>query len=134
LSWRSPSLRRRITSTQARPNSPPGNVRGRVALTATDHEGTRPRPSSSPVSASITGMDEVRIDPAPRTVPRPTRAPSAMMQRLPMRQSSSTMTGAACGGSSTPPMPTPPLRWTLRPIWAQDPTVAQVSTIEFSPT
>jgi hypothetical protein len=27
-------------------------------------------------------------------------------------------------------MPTPPDRWTLRPICAQEPTVAQVSTIE----
>ena len=29
----------------------------------------------------------------------------------------------------TPPIPTPPLRWTFMPTCAQDPTVAQVSTI-----
>ncbi len=44
------------------------------------------------------------------------------------------MTGAACGGSSTPPIPTPPERWTLAPIWAHDPTVAHVSTIVPVPT
>ena len=55
------------------------------------------------------------------------------MHRLPIRQSSSTITGAACGGSSTPPMPTPPERCTLAPIWAHDPTVAQVSTIVLAP-
>ena len=46
------------------------------------------------------------------------------MQRLPMKASSQTITGAASAGSSTPPIPTPPARCTLRPIWAQDPTVA----------
>ena len=43
-------------------------------------------------------------------------------------------TGCACGGSSTPPMPTPPERWTSAPIWAQEPTVAHVSTIVRGPT
>ncbi len=46
-----------------------------------------------------------------------------------MKQLSSMMTGPACSGSSTPPMPTPPDRCTFLPIWAQEPTVAQVSTI-----
>ena len=96
--------------------------------------GTVPRPTSAPVWASMTGTVPVRMQPAPSTLLRPTRAPSATMQRLPMKQSSSTMTGAACGGSSTPPMPTPPDRWTLAPIWAHDPTVAHVSTIVLWPT
>ena len=52
----------------------------------------------------------------------------------PMKQLSSMMTGAACTGSSTPPMPTPPDRWTCLPIWAQEPTVAHVSTIVPVPT
>src|SRR5919202_4649297 len=134
LSWRPPSLRRRMTRAQGSPNSPPGNERGRVAVTATHHGGTTPRLSCSPVSASMTGMDLDRMSPAPSTAPRPTRAPSTTMQRLPIRQSSSTTTGAAWGGSSTPPMPTPPERWTLAPIWAQDPTVAQVSTMVLAPT
>ncbi len=56
------------------------------------------------------------------------------MQRLPTRASSSTITGAAWGGSSTPPIPTPPDRCTLAPIWAHEPTVAQVSTMVFAPT
>ena len=82
----------------------------------------------------MTGIDGVRMQPAPSTAPSPTRAPSVIMQRLPIRHSSPMMTGAACGGSSTPPMPTPPERWTLAPIWAHDPTVAHVSTIVFAPT
>ena len=66
--------------------------------------------------------------------PAPTLAPLTIMQRLPIRQSSPIITGAACAGSSTPPMPTPPDRCTLAPIWAQEPTVAHVSTIEPAPT
>ena len=46
-----------------------------------------------------------------------------------MKQLSSITVGAACTGSSTPPIPTPPDRCTLRPIWAHEPTVAHVSTI-----
>ena len=67
--------------------------------------------------------------PAPSTAPRRTRAPSTTMQREPIIASSSTTTGTAFGGSSTPPMPTPPDRCTFLPIWAHEPTVAQVSTI-----
>ena len=51
-----------------------------------------------------------------------------------MKQPSSTMTGSACNGSSTPPMPAPPEIWQFLPIWAQEPTVAQVSTIVPSST
>ena len=51
-----------------------------------------------------------------------------------MKQLSSMITGPACNGSSTPPIPTPPEMWTLRPICAHEPTVAQVSTIVPSPT
>jgi hypothetical protein len=51
-----------------------------------------------------------------------------------MKQLSSMMVGPACIGSSTPPMPTPPLRCTFLPIWAQEPTVAQVSTMVPSST
>ena len=51
-----------------------------------------------------------------------------------MKQSSSMITGLACSGSSTPPMPTPPDRWQLAPICAQLPTVAQVSTMVLRPT
>ena len=51
-----------------------------------------------------------------------------------MKQLSSMMVGPACIGSSTPPMPAPPLKCTFLPICAQLPTVAQVSTMVFSPT
>src|ERR687886_140580 len=71
---------------------------------------------------------------APGTAPSSTITPSVTMQRDPMNAPSSTITGRAPGGSSTPPMPTPPARWTSAPIWAPDPTVAHVSTIVFDPT
>ena len=63
-----------------------------------------------------------------------TITPSTISERAPMKQLSSMMVGLACSGSSTPPMPTPPDRWTFLPIWAQEPTVAQVSTIVPSST
>ena len=56
------------------------------------------------------------------------------MQRDPMNAPSSTITGIAWGGSSTPPMPTPPLKCTSLPICAHEPTVAHVSTIVPSST
>ena len=61
------------------------------------------------------------------TEPRSTMTPSATSLRAPMKQSSSMMTGSACTGSSTPPMPTPPEMWQFLPICAQEPTVDQVS-------
>jgi len=64
----------------------------------------------------------------------PTITPSTISERAPMKQLSSMMVGFACNGSSTPPIPTPPDRWTFLPIWAQEPTVAQVSTIVPSST
>ena len=51
------------------------------------------------------------------------------MAREPTIASSSTTTGTAFGGSSTPPIPAPPDRCTFLPIWAPEPTVAQVSTM-----
>ena len=72
--------------------------------------------------------------PSPTTEPRPTRAPWVIMHRLPIITSSSMITGAAWAGSSTPPIPTPPERWTCSPIWAHEPTVAQVSTMVPAPT
>ncbi len=68
------------------------------------------------------------------TLPRSTITPSTTSERAPMKQSSSITTGLACNGSSTPPMPTPPDKWQLRPICAQEPTVAQVSTMVVAPT
>src|ERR1700734_3961760 len=72
--------------------------------------------------------------PIETTEPLPTITPSTISDRAPMKQSSSTIVGLACNGSSTPPIPTPPERWTFLPICAQDPTVAQVSTIVPSST
>ena len=63
-----------------------------------------------------------------------TITPSTTSERAPMKQLSSMMVGLACSGSSTPPMPTPPDRWTFLPICAHEPTVAQVSTIVPSST
>src|SRR3569623_1971978 len=63
------------------------------------------------------------------TEPSSTITPSPTTERAPMKQLSSMMVGAACKGSSTPPMPTPPERCTFLPICPQEPTVAQVSTM-----
>src|SRR5581483_8700752 len=134
LSCCSPSSRIRSTRTQLRPNSPPGNDFILVAGTATARSGTTPRDSSSPVALSMTGVEAVRTTPAPSFAPRHTRAPSTTIEREPMKASSSITTGAAWGGSSTPPTPTPPERCTPRPTWAQEPTVAHVSTMLPSPT
>src|SRR6185295_11092615 len=65
----------------------------------------------------------------PMTEPSRTMTPSATSERAPTKQLSSMITGLACSGSSTPPMPTPPERWQCLPIWAQEPTVVQVSTM-----
>ena len=47
------------------------------------------------------------------------------MHLEPIKAPSSMITGEAWGGSRTPPIPTPPLRCTSLPIWAQLPTEAQ---------
>jgi hypothetical protein len=80
------------------------------------------------------GMVALMITPGPSTASCSITAPSVTTTRLPTKQLSSTITGCAWGGSRTPPMPTPPARCTLRPIWAHEPTVAQVSTIVPLPT
>ena len=67
--------------------------------------------------------------PIDSTEPVSTITPSTTSLRAPMKQLSSMITGSACSGSSTPPMPTPPEMWQFLPICAQEPTVAQVSTI-----
>src|SRR5215469_11420620 len=63
------------------------------------------------------------------TEPAPTNTPSTTSERAPMKQSSSMMVGVACSGSSTPPMPTPPERCTLRPIWAHEPHTARTQLL-----
>ena len=111
------------------PNSPPGNFRSLVPPTHTDQAGASPRGSSAPVSTSMTCVVGVRMAPAPSMQPCRTRAPPTTMAREPTIATSSTTTGTALGGSSTPPIPAPPDRCTFLPIWAPEPTVAQVSTI-----
>ena len=82
-----------------------------------------------PVSRSMILVDWPMNTPMEMTEPSPTITPSTTSERAPMKQLSSMMVGPACIGSSTPPMPTPPERCTFLPIWAQEPTVTQVSTI-----
>ena len=72
--------------------------------------------------------------PIDSTEPSRTITPSATSERAPMKQLSSMITGPACSGSSTPPMPAPPEMCTFLPICAQEPTVAQVSTMVPSST
>ena len=113
---------------------PAGNSFGRVPGTTTARGGTSPRYStgSAPVT-SMTGTDAVSETFAESTAPAPTRTPSVTMHLDPRKAPSSTITGVACGGSSTPPIPTPPARCTSAPICAHEPTVAQVSTIVRGP-
>ena len=116
-------------------NSPAGKLRARVPGTTTERAGTRPRwVMGSSAVTSMMGVLLVSVTFAPSTAPSSISTPSVTMQREPMNAPSSTMTGRAPGGSSTPPMPTPPARWTSRPICAPLPTVAQVSTIVPEPT
>src|SRR3546814_1565208 len=88
----------------------------------------------SPVLRSTILVVDVMNTPMDSTEPLPTRTPSTTSDRAPIKQSSSIMTGSACKGSSTPPMPTPPDKCTFLPIWAQLPTVTQVSTMVPSST
>ena len=122
LSWRSPSLSRFTTSTHGSPNSPPG-IRPR-AVGGDRHAPVGHDPARQLVAGlGVDHRDRSGEDGAgARARPHlPTRAPSATMQRDPIMESSPTITGAACGGSSTPPMPTPPERCTRSPICAQEP-------------
>src|SRR5919199_4850500 len=80
------------------------------------------------------GIEPVSVTLGASTASRPTRTPSTTMHREPRNAPSSTITGCEPGGSRTPPIPTPPARWTFAPICAPDPTVAHVSTIVFGPT
>src|SRR3546814_16415130 len=88
----------------------------------------------SPVLRSTILVVDVMNTPMDSTEPLPTRTPSTTSDRAPIKQSSSIMTGSACKGSSTPPMPTPPDKCTFLQIWAQLPTVTQVSTMVPSST
>ena len=81
VSWRRPSSRRRMTRMQGRPNSPPAKSTGPGRPTPTIHAGTTPRDSSSPVSASMTGMPGLRMHP-PRG-PRPSPDPGALGDHRP---------------------------------------------------
>src|SRR3979490_1931185 len=51
-----------------------------------------------------------------------TITPSTTSERAPIKQLSSMITGLACSGSSTPPMPTPPQRRTFFPLSHTEPT------------
>src|SRR6202000_3475820 len=78
---------------------------------------------------SMTCIEPLRFVPEPSTAPVRTLAPSVTIEREPIMHSSSPPTGAAFAGATPPPIPTPPDRCTFLPIWAHEPTVAQVSTI-----
>src|SRR6516165_5725515 len=90
--------------------------------------GTRPFHSrgSGPVTSMIRVL-AVRTVLAASTASSSTTTPSTTMARLPMNAPSSTMTGRAAGGSSTPPSPTPPERWTPFPTCAHPGTDVDVA-------
>src|SRR6202000_3029909 len=83
---------------------------------------------------SMTCIEPLRFVPEPSTAPVRTLAPSVTIEREPIMHSSSPPTGAAFAGATPPPIPTPPDKCTFLPIWAHEPTVAQVSTIVPSST
>ena len=101
--------------------------------TTTEYGGTSPT-WIWPVARSTTLVVAEMNTPIDSTAPVPTITPSTTSERAPMKQLSSMITGLACNGSSTPPMPTPPEICTFLPIWAHEPTVLQVSTIVPSST
>src|SRR5688572_31670734 len=106
---------------------------GRLPATTTDPDGTRPY-VTVPLARSKIFVLWPMNTPMPSTLFSSTITPSTTSERAPMKQLSSMIVGFAWIGSSTPPMPTPPERCTLRPICAHEPTVAQVSTIVPSST
>ena len=129
-SFRIPMIKAHVT-----PYSPDGKDFCVVPGTTTALLGTMPRETFSRLPhASIILVDDVKTTPAPRTAPSPMRTPSTMTHRLPTKTLSSMITGLACTGSNTPPIPTPPARWTFLPICAHEPTVTHVSTIVPPPT
>src|SRR6202035_2202653 len=106
---------------------------GRVPGTTTAYYGTSPI-WILPLSRSMIGVEAPRNTPIASTAPLRTITPSATSDRAPIKQSSSMITGSACSGSNTPPMPTPPEMCTRLPICAQEPTVDQVSIMVDSST
>src|ERR1700760_3004581 len=115
--------------------SPAGNFLVYEPGITTERAGTRPLYSTGcSLVTSMILVDAVSTTLAPNTTSLSRCTPSTTIAREPMKQLSSIITGAACTGSNTPPMPTPPLRCTCLPICAHEPTVAQVSTIVPSPT
>ena len=70
---------------------------------------------SLPVT-SIIFVEAVKQTLAPKTASFSTRTPSTTMHLEPINAPSSIITGAACKGSKTPPIPTPPLKCTFLPI------------------
>ncbi|MNL17200.1 hypothetical protein D3C87_1382810 [compost metagenome] len=55
-------------------------------------------------------VDAVKTTFAPNTASVSTRIPSTTIALEPTNTLSSMITGAACTGSNTPPIPTPPLK------------------------
>src|SRR3546814_13027521 len=81
-----------------------------------------------PYTTLFRSVDWPMNTPIEITAPFSTITPSTISERAPTKQSSSMIVGEACSGSSTTPMRTPPDRWQLAPTWAQEQTVAEVST------
>ena len=88
---------------------------GMVPGTTTEYGGTRPK-KISPVARLMIRVDCPMKTPIEMTLPFSIITPSAISERAPMKQSSSMITGLACRGSSTPPIPVPPEMCTRFPI------------------
>ena len=77
---------------------------------------------SAPVTSMIC-VDCVNTTLAPSTASLSTMTPSTTIHREPIKQSSSMIFGLACGGSNTPPIPTPPVT-TRAPVVVDEDAVA----------
>src|SRR5437870_1216012 len=122
------------------PQSFPGPlVIAREPATTTASPGIT-RGSSSPAlwtvcrTRSYTGVERLRMVPVPSTARFWTTVPSYTPQLPPTSTSSSTITGSAPTGSSTPPICDAAEMWQFLPICAQLPISACESTIVPSPT
>src|SRR5690348_16983184 len=102
-------LRCPIINAQLTPKEPAGKSLLYVPGITTLPAGTRPLYSmGEDLVTSIILVDCVSTTLAPSTASFSTITPSTTIDLLPIKQPSSTITGLACKGSSTPPIPTPP--------------------------
>ena len=118
----------RAAATDRRCDSANAPDAARTPETTTAPAGMASTPSTGRMiracTRSYTGVEAASTTPAASTAPCPMRTPSYTPQLPPMNASSSTITGSAPTGSSTPPIWAAADTCTWRPTWAHEPTRA----------